>query len=466
MLWTGPWDLSSINTRRHYGVTLPARLQRQPRDDLGPGPVHAVRPLVRPGCDTAFKFVDWLTSAEGAPAVRDRDRRPAVAQVRDDAARLQDVPGEVPGREGLRRQPQQRQARPSEHPRRTRRCPRRSGRWCSRCCSARPQPADALKSGSERGDGGPGRLVTPGRWLPGRAPSVPRRSCRAAAAGRARPRRRRGRRRRADALDRLGDDHAERRADRPVRAGPGRVGVRAVVPAQRPADAGDVGRARQLPQLVHDPVFLESVRHTLVYTVLFVPITLVLSLLAAAALNRRIRGITVYRLAVFIPVVTSTIATGVIFTWLMDPDFGLINAGAAQARPADLRVLRRSEPGAVRRRDHDGVGLGRLRRADLPRRPAGHPAGPHRGGADRRLLEARRVLAHPGAAAAPGHRLPAGLADDQLAAAVRRGVRDDQGRSAALDDGDRLLPLPAGVPVLPRRLRRRDRRRAVRRDRS
>jgi multiple sugar transport system permease protein len=80
-------------------------------------------------------------------------------------------------------------------------------------------------------------------------------------------------------------------------------------------------------QLAHDPVFRDSVKHTLVYTGLFVPITLVLSLLAAAALNRRIRGITVYRLAVFIPVVTSTIATGVIFTWLMDPDFGLINAG-------------------------------------------------------------------------------------------------------------------------------------------
>ncbi len=85
-------------------------------------------------------------------------------------------------------------------------------------------------------------------------------------------------------------------------------------------------------QLIHDPVFLESIRHTLVYTVLFVPITLVLSLLAAAALNRRIRGITVYRVAVFIPVVTSTIATGVIFTWLMDPNFGIINAGLHKLR--------------------------------------------------------------------------------------------------------------------------------------
>ncbi len=83
-------------------------------------------------------------------------------------------------------------------------------------------------------------------------------------------------------------------------------------------------------QLVHDPIFRDSVQHTVVYTLLFVPITLVLSLLAAAALNRRLRGMTVYRLAVFIPVVTSTIATGVIFTWLMDPDYGLINAGLAK----------------------------------------------------------------------------------------------------------------------------------------
>jgi multiple sugar transport system permease protein len=79
-------------------------------------------------------------------------------------------------------------------------------------------------------------------------------------------------------------------------------------------------------QLAHDPVFVESVRHTVVYTVLFVPITLVCSLLAAAALNRRLHGIAVYRLAVFIPVVTSTVATGVIFTWLLDPDYGIVNA--------------------------------------------------------------------------------------------------------------------------------------------
>jgi len=80
-------------------------------------------------------------------------------------------------------------------------------------------------------------------------------------------------------------------------------------------------------KLASDPLVRDSLQHTVIYTALFVPITLVLSLLAAAALNRRIRGITVYRLAVFMPVVTSTIATAVIFTWLMDPHYGLLNYG-------------------------------------------------------------------------------------------------------------------------------------------
>jgi multiple sugar transport system permease protein len=92
---------------------------------------------------------------------------------------------------------------------------------------------------------------------------------------------------------------------------------------QTPATAAGLSNYRQL---MHDPVFRESIRHTVVYTVLFVPITLVLSLLVAAALNRRLHGISLYRLAVFVPVVTSTVATGVIFSWLLDPDYGIVNA--------------------------------------------------------------------------------------------------------------------------------------------
>ncbi len=77
--------------------------------------------------------------------------------------------------------------------------------------------------------------------------------------------------------------------------------------------------------LAKDPIFRSAVEHTLIYTVLFVPISVGGALGVAVALNRRIRGIRFYRLAVFIPVVTSTVATGIIFLWLLDPTFGFVN---------------------------------------------------------------------------------------------------------------------------------------------
>lgn len=77
--------------------------------------------------------------------------------------------------------------------------------------------------------------------------------------------------------------------------------------------------------LTKDPMFRSAIAHTLVYTALFVPISIVGALALAVALNRRIRGIRIYRLAVFVPVVTSTVATGIIFLWLLDPTFGIVN---------------------------------------------------------------------------------------------------------------------------------------------
>jgi multiple sugar transport system permease protein len=77
--------------------------------------------------------------------------------------------------------------------------------------------------------------------------------------------------------------------------------------------------------LAHDPLFAQSVEHSLVYTALFVPLSVLGGLLTAVALNRRIRGIRFYRTAVFVPVVLSTIATAIMFLWLLDPNFGLVN---------------------------------------------------------------------------------------------------------------------------------------------
>jgi multiple sugar transport system permease protein len=79
---------------------------------------------------------------------------------------------------------------------------------------------------------------------------------------------------------------------------------------------------RALPK---DPFFRESLIHSAIYTVLFVPLSVAGGLLTAIALNRPLRGIRVYRTAVFVPVVVSTIATVIIFLWVFDPNFGIAN---------------------------------------------------------------------------------------------------------------------------------------------
>jgi len=97
---------------------------------------------------------------------------------------------------------------------------------------------------------------------------------------------------------------------------------------------------RNYRKLLHDPQFSHSVHNTLVYTLVFVPVCVVGSLLVAAALNRRIHGITFYRVAVFIPVVTSTVATATMFNWLLDPDFGLVNAALHKVGVANQGFFR------------------------------------------------------------------------------------------------------------------------------
>jgi multiple sugar transport system permease protein len=77
--------------------------------------------------------------------------------------------------------------------------------------------------------------------------------------------------------------------------------------------------------LVHDPVFRDSVRRTIVYTALFVPLSVGGALAVALLLHAEIRFSRFYRTAVFVPVATSTVATGIIFNWLLEPTYGIAN---------------------------------------------------------------------------------------------------------------------------------------------
>jgi len=77
--------------------------------------------------------------------------------------------------------------------------------------------------------------------------------------------------------------------------------------------------------MVSDSDLRAALVHTLVYTALFVPSSVFLGLFLAVALNRRIRFVGVYRTAIFVPFVASAAATGILTTYLFNPQFGLVN---------------------------------------------------------------------------------------------------------------------------------------------
>ena len=78
-------------------------------------------------------------------------------------------------------------------------------------------------------------------------------------------------------------------------------------------------------QMVHDPVVAQAIQHTLIYTVLFVPGTMVVGLFLAVAMNRKIRFISLYRTAAYATVAISTISEAIVFIWLFDPSYGVVN---------------------------------------------------------------------------------------------------------------------------------------------
>ncbi|GCE51380.1 multiple sugar transport system permease protein [Thermosporothrix hazakensis] len=84
-----------------------------------------------------------------------------------------------------------------------------------------------------------------------------------------------------------------------------------------------VGLQNFIDQL-SDPNLRIAFVNTTIYTLITVPGGILLALLVALGLNK-VRGKTIYRIIYFMPVVTSSVATGVIWLWLLNSDAGFIN---------------------------------------------------------------------------------------------------------------------------------------------
>lgn len=78
-------------------------------------------------------------------------------------------------------------------------------------------------------------------------------------------------------------------------------------------------------RMLKDPEFFLVLKNTLIYTVGTVPLNLIFSLLVAYILNQQIRGRKFLRAAFFAPVIISPVAAAVIWRWLLDANFGVVN---------------------------------------------------------------------------------------------------------------------------------------------
>ena len=78
-------------------------------------------------------------------------------------------------------------------------------------------------------------------------------------------------------------------------------------------------------KMVSDTKFLRVLQNTLAYTAVTVPVLIIVPLVLAVALNQKIKGIRFFRAAYFVPVIASTVSVSLIWQWMFNADFGMVN---------------------------------------------------------------------------------------------------------------------------------------------
>lgn len=77
--------------------------------------------------------------------------------------------------------------------------------------------------------------------------------------------------------------------------------------------------------LIHDKLFWKAVSNTLLFTVVSVPVNILVGIAIALLLNIKIRGRGIYRTIFFIPTLVPVVATATVWRWLFSMNNGLIN---------------------------------------------------------------------------------------------------------------------------------------------
>lgn len=78
--------------------------------------------------------------------------------------------------------------------------------------------------------------------------------------------------------------------------------------------------------LFKDKLFWQSLKVTSIYTAVSVPLSMVLAFLIALLMNTKVRGIAVFRTIYYMPSIVPAVANAVLWAWILNSEFGLLNA--------------------------------------------------------------------------------------------------------------------------------------------
>ncbi|HEV8636883.1 MAG TPA: sugar ABC transporter permease [Chloroflexota bacterium] len=88
-----------------------------------------------------------------------------------------------------------------------------------------------------------------------------------------------------------------------------------------------VGIKNYQQALSNDKLFFKALGVTAWYTLLVVPLGTIIALSIALMLNQKIRPIGVWRTVYYLPALVSGVAVALLWGWVLNPEFGLVNLG-------------------------------------------------------------------------------------------------------------------------------------------
>lgn len=77
-------------------------------------------------------------------------------------------------------------------------------------------------------------------------------------------------------------------------------------------------------EILHNPIFYKVMWNTVLYLVVAVPILAIIPLFLAILINQKIRGITLYKILIYLPVIVSIVVAAIAFKWLY-AEQGILN---------------------------------------------------------------------------------------------------------------------------------------------